>query len=490
MGQSRDRKSTSVLRSLDWWTILLYLALLTFGWISVCGASYTYGDTDIFSLSTRSGMQIVWIGTSITLGFIILMLDDRFYDTFSFIIYGLLLVLLFATIFNPHSIKGSRSWLVLGPLRLQPAEFAKFATALALAKFMSTYGYSIHKWKDFLITLAIIFVPMMFIILQRETGSALVYFAFFLMFYREGMPGSILFTGVAAVIYFVVGIRFENSMLLGTPTSIGRFSVLLIIQLFTAGLVYVYCQNRKLFLQIAFYCVGITLLAVLVSVYVVPFDVVWVQLVLIVLLIGYLLWQAIGSRIRNYYFIVLFAIGSMAFFYSADYVLNHVMEKHQRTRINVLLGLEEDLKGAGYNVHQSEIAIGSGGLEGKGFLNGTQTKLKYVPEQDTDFIFCTVGEEEGFLGSAGVLLLFLALILRLIVLSERQPFRFGRVYGYSVASIFLFHVFINVGMVLGLTPVIGIPLPFFSYGGSSLWGFTFLLFIFLRIDAGRNLVRS
>jgi len=479
-----------VLRSLDWWTILLYLALLTFGWISVCGASYTYGDTDIFSLSTRSGMQIVWIGTSITLGFIILMLDDRFYDTFSFIIYGLLLVLLFATIFNPHSIKGSRSWLVLGPLRLQPAEFAKFATALALAKFMSTYGYSIHKWKDFLITLAIIFVPMMFIILQRETGSALVYFAFFLMFYREGMPGSILFTGVAAVIYFVVGIRFENSMLLGTPTSIGRFSVLLMIQLFTAGLVYVYCQNRKLFLQIAFYCVGVTLLAVLVSVYVVPFDVVWVQLVLIVLLIGYLLWQAIGSRIRNYYFIVLFAIGSMAFFYSADYVLNHVMEKHQRTRINVLLGLEEDLKGAGYNVHQSEIAIGSGGLEGKGFLNGTQTKLKYVPEQDTDFIFCTVGEEEGFLGSAGVLLLFLALILRLIVLSERQPFRFGRVYGYSVASIFLFHVFINVGMVLGLTPVIGIPLPFFSYGGSSLWGFTFLLFIFLRIDAGRNLVRS
>ena len=490
MGQSRDRKSTSVLRSLDWWTILLYLALLTFGWISVCGASYTYGDTDIFSLSTRSGMQIVWIGTSITLGFIILMLDDRFYDTFSFIIYGLLLVLLFATIFNPHSIKGSRSWLVLGPLRLQPAEFAKFATALALAKFMSTYGYSIHKWKDFLITLAIIFVPMMFIILQRETGSALVYFAFFLMFYREGMPGSILFTGVAAVIYFVVGIRFENSMLLGTPTSIGRFSVLLMIQLFTAGLVYVYCQNRKLFLQIAFYCVGITLLAVLVSVYVVPFDVVWVQLVLIVLLIGYLLWQAIGSRIRNYYFIVLFAIGSMAFFYSADYVLNHVMEKHQRTRINVLLGLEEDLKGAGYNVHQSEIAIGSGGITGKGFLNGTQTKLKFVPEQDTDFIFCTVGEEEGFIGCAIVLLLFLALILRLIKLSERQPFKFGRVYGYCVLGVFLFHVFINVGMVLGLTPVIGIPLPFFSYGGSSLWGFTLLLFIFLRIDAGRNLIRT
>ena len=474
MAQSKD-KSNSVLRSLDWWTIGIYLALLTFGWVSVCGASYTYGDTDLFSLSTRSGMQIVWIGTSITLGFVILMLDDRFYDTFSFVLYGLLLLLLFATIFNPYSIKGSRSWLVLGPLRLQPAEFAKFATALALAKFMSTYGYDIHKWKHFAITLALILVPMMFIVLQRETGSALVYLAFFLMFYREGMPGSILFTGVAAVVYFVVGIRFENSMLLATPTSVGKFTVLFLIQLFTAGMVYVYCKNRSLMLQIILYCIGATVLAVLVSVYVVPFDVVWVQLVLTALLIGVLLWKALGTR---------------TFFYSADYVLNHVMEPHQRTRINVLLGLEEDLRGAGYNVHQSEIAIGSGGLEGKGFLNGTQTKLKYVPEQDTDFIFCTVGEEEGFVGSAGVLLLFLALILRLIVLAERQPFRFGRVYGYSVASIFLFHVFINVGMVLGLTPVIGIPLPFFSYGGSSLWGFTFLLFIFLRIDAGRNLVRS
>ena len=483
-------KSNSVLRSLDWWTIGIYLALLTFGWVSVCGASYTYGDTDLFSLSTRSGMQIVWIGTSITLGFVILMLDDRFYDTFSFVLYGLLLILLFATIFNPYSIKGSRSWLVLGPLRLQPAEFAKFATALALAKFMSTYGYDIHKWKHFAITLALILVPMMFIVLQRETGSALVYLAFFLMFYREGMPGSILFTGVAAVIYFVVGIRFENTMLFETPTSVGKFTVLFLIQIFTAGMVYIYCKNRSLMLQILLACIGITLLAVLVSVYVEPFDVVWVQLVLMTLMIGYLLWQAIGSRVRNYYLIVLFAIGSMGFFYSADYVLNNVMEPHQRTRINVLLGLEEDLKGAGYNVHQSEIAIGSGGLEGKGFLNGTQTKLKYVPEQDTDFIFCTVGEEEGFVGSAGVLLLFLALILRLIVLAERQPFRFGRVYGYCVASIFLFHVFINVGMVLGLTPVIGIPLPFFSYGGSSLWGFTFLLFIFLRIDAGRNLVRS
>ena len=479
-----------MLRSLDWWTIGIYLALLTFGWLSVCGASYTYGDTDIFSLDTRSGMQIVWIGTSVCLGFVLLMLDDRFYDTFAYVIFGVLLALLFVTIFNPHQIKGSRSWLVLGPLRVQPAEFAKFATALALAKFMSAYGYAIHRWKHFAATLAIILTPMLFIILQRETGSALVYLAFFLVFYREGMPGCVLFTGVAAVVYFVVGIRFEQVLLFGTPTSVGRFVVLLLVQVFTAGMVWAYTSARSMAWAIVAYCVGLTLVALLFSVFVIPFDVVWVQLALTALMVGWLVLAALGSRLRNFWLITAFAIGSVAFFYSADYVLNNVLEPHQRTRINVLLGLDEDLAGAGYNVHQSEIAIGSGGLEGKGFLNGTQTKLKFVPEQDTDFIFCTVGEEEGFLGSAGVLLLFLALILRLIHLAERQPFAFGRIYGYSVLSIFLFHVFINVGMVLGLTPVIGIPLPFFSYGGSSLWGFTILLFIFLRIDAGRNLVRT
>ena len=489
MAQQTD-KNQSVLRSIDYWTILIYLALLVFGWVSVCGASYTYGETDIFSLDSRSGMQIVWIGTSIVLGLVILLLDDRFYDTFAFVIYGVLLILLFATIFNPHSIKGSRSWLVLGPLRIQPAEFAKFATALALAKVMSIYGYDIHKWKHFAGTIAIILLPMIFIVLQRETGSALVYVAFFMMFYREGMPGSILFTGVAMVIYFVVGIRYADVMLLYTPTSIGKFVVLLLIQIFSAGLVYVYTENKRDSIKILIFSVGFTLVSLMFSLFVIPFDIVFIQLIITALMMGYLLWQSLATRIRNYMWIALFSLGSVLFFNAADYVLNNVMEPHQRVRINVLLGLEEDLKGAGYNVHQSQIAIGSGGIKGKGFLNGTQTKLKYVPEQDTDFIFCTVGEEEGFLGSAGVLVLFLALILRLIHLAERQPYRFGRVYGYSVLSIFLFHVFINVGMVLGLTPVIGIPLPFFSYGGSSLWGFTILLFIFLRIDAGRNLVRS
>ena len=482
-------KQPSVLRSLDWWTVGIYIALLVFGWVSVCGASYTYGDTDIFSLSTRSGMQIVWIGTSLFLGLVLLLLDDRFYDTFSYVIYAILLLLLFLTIFNPHEIKGSRSWLVLGPLRLQPAEFAKFATALAVAKLMGSYGFNIHHWKDFVAACGVVLLPMLFIVAQKETGSALIYLSFFLMFYREGMPGSILFTGVAMVVYFVVGIKFEGVSLLQTPTSLGVFVVILLIQTFTSVMVNVYCRNKKLMWYMLGGSFGATLLALLFSLYVIPFNIIWVQLLVTVIIVGYLLVEWLRTRLSNYFFILAFAIGSIAFFYSADYVLNNVLEPHQRVRINVLLGLDDDLSGAGYNVHQSEIAIGSGGLRGKGFLNGTQTKLKFVPEQDTDFIFCTVGEEEGFFGSAGVLILFLLLILRLIHLAERQPFAFGRIYGYCVLSIFLFHVFINVGMVLGLTPVIGIPLPFFSYGGSSLWGFTFLLFIFLRIDAGRNLVR-
>ena len=479
-----------ILRSLDWWTIIIYLLLLAFGWMSVCGASYSYEDTDLLSLSSRSGMQIVWIGTSICLGFIILMMDDRFFDTFGFVIYIALLLLLFATIFNPHEIKGSRSWLVLGPLRLQPAEFAKFATALAAAKLMSAYGFTLSRTRDFLLACMIVITPMLLIIGQKETGSALVYLSFFLMFYREGMPGAILFTGVAMIAYFVVGTRYEATMLWSLPTSLGTFLVMLMIQLFTIGMAHLGSKKRLPVRQMLLVTFVATTVALLVSKFFYAFDIIWVQLAVTIYIIATLLYQALRERMRKYLLFAVFSIGSLAFFYSSSYVLNNILQHHQRERINVLLGLKEDLSGAGYNVHQSQIAIGSGGLRGKGFLNGTQTKLKYVPEQDTDFIFCTVGEEEGFLGSAGVLLLFLALLLRLIHVAERQPFKFGRIYGYCVLSIFMFHLFINVGMVLGLTPVIGIPLPFFSYGGSSLWGFTILLFIFLRIDAGRNLVRQ
>ncbi|WP_300811642.1 rod shape-determining protein RodA [uncultured Bacteroides sp.] len=476
----------SVWKSLDWLTIGVYLMLIVFGWFSVCGASYDYVDRDFLDFSTRAGKQFVWIICSFGLGFVLLMLDDTVYDTFAYLIYAGLLVLLIVTIFIAPDTKGSRSWLILGPVSLQPAEFAKFATALALAKFMNAYSFTMHSWRNVFIMLFLILFPMLLIIMQRETGSALVYLAFFLVLYREGMPGSILFAGLCAVIYFVVGIRFDGVFIADTPTPVGEFAVLLMVLLFAGGMVWVYKKKWEPVRNIIGGSLGVLLVAYLVSEYLVPFNLVWVQWVLCVLAVVYLLFLALRERQWTYLLTALFAIGSVAFLYSSDYFFNKVLEPHQQIRIKVVLGMEEDLAGAGYNVNQSKIAIGSGGLTGKGFLNGTQTKLKYVPEQDTDFIFCTVGEEEGFVGSVAVLLLFLILILRLIALAERQPSAFGRVYGYSVLSIFLFHLFINIGMVLGLTPVIGIPLPFFSYGGSSLWGFTILLFIFLRIDAGRG----
>lgn len=479
-------RSVSLWKTLDWVTIVIYLLLIVGGWFSVCGASYDYGDRDFLDFSTRAGKQFMWIICSFGLGFVLLMLEDRMYDMFGYIIYIGMIVLLIVTIFIAPDTKGSRSWLILGPVSLQPAEFAKFATALALAKFMNTYSFNIKRTKCFLPLLAFILLPMLLIIAQKETGSALVYLAFFLVLYREGMPGVVLFAGVCAVLYFVVGIRFDQIYIADTPTPIGEFAVLLMVILFSGAMVWVYKKKWAPTRNIIGGGLAILLLAYLVSEYAVRFNLVWVEWGLCAILVGYLVYLSLSERQRTYALIALFSLASIGFLYSSDYVFDNILEPHQQVRIKVVLGMEEDLAGAGYNVNQSKIAIGSGGLTGKGFLNGTQTKLKYVPEQDTDFIFCTVGEEQGFVGSAAVLLLFLALILRLIALAERQPSTFGRVYGYSVVSIFLFHLFINIGMVLGLTPVIGIPLPFFSYGGSSLWGFTILLFIFLRIDAGRS----
>lgn len=476
----------NIWKSLDWFTIAVYLMLIVFGWFSVCGASYDYGEREFFDFSTRAGKQLLWIICSFGLGFVLMMLEDQLYDLFAYLLYAGMIILLIVTIFIAPNTKGSHSWLVMGPVSLQPAEFAKFATALALAKFMNSYSFSIHKWKDFLVLLFLILFPMLLIILQRETGSALVYFAFFLMLYREGMPGVVLFSGICAVVYFVVGIRFEEVMMTETPTPIGEFAVLSMVILSAAGMVWTYRRKWEPVRNILAASALCLLIGYLVSAFIVPFNLVWLQWVLCALLVGYLFFLSLNERQKSYFLIGIFSLSSIGFLYSSDYFFNKALEPHQQIRIKVVLGMEEDLTGAGYNVNQSKIAIGSGGLTGKGFLNGTQTKLKYVPEQDTDFIFCTVGEEQGFVGSATVLLLFLALIIRLISLAERQTSTFGRVYGYSVLSIFLFHLFVNIGMVLGLTPVIGIPLPFFSYGGSSLWGFTILLFIFLRIDAGRK----
>ncbi len=483
------QKQKSIFLSIDWVTILLYVVLITWGWFSVCGACYDFNNPDLFGWESNSGKQIVWALTSFGLAGSLMLIEKRFYDTSAFVIYAAMMMLLLVTIFIAPDTKGSRSWIPIGPVKLQPAEFAKFALALALGKYMDKYGFSMRNWKEQAKVVGLILLPMLLIIGQKETGSALVYLAFFLVLYREGMTGSLLFTGFACVVYFVVGMRYSESYIPYMHVSIGEFTVLLLTQIFTVCMTWIYSRNMLALKIMSSVCFGTTTIALLFSIYVIPFNVCYVMLPVCILMILYLLGLAIYTRLYRYLLIALFAAMSTSFFYLCHTMFDKLAD-HQRIRIEVLLGMKDDPKGAGYNVNQAKIAIGSGGLNGKGFLNGTQTKLKYVPEQHTDFIFCTVGEEEGFIGAAGVLIVYLFFIWRLIALAERQPDTLGRVYGYSVVCIFMFHLFINVGMVLGLTPVIGIPLPFFSYGGSSLWGFTLLLFIFLRMDAERNKKRQ
>lgn len=481
------QSNKGIFLSIDWITILLYVILIVWGWFSVCGACYDFNNPDLFAWETNSGKQIVWGGTSLVLATVLMLIEKRFYDTAAYVIYGAMMILLVVTIVIAPDTKGSHSWLPLGSsVKIQPAEFAKFAVALALGKLMDRHDYNIKNSKDIGIAIGLILLPMVLIIGQKETGSALVYFAFFLMLYREGMTGSLLFTGFACVVYFVVGMKFSEEYIPNMPVSIGEFTVLLLAMICTIGMVWVYCHNAFAVKVMSATCLGSTLLAMLFSIYVIPFDVCYVMLGACVLMILYIIGMTLYTRLYKYGLIAVFAIVSCSLYYLSSNIFDHLAD-HQRTRIEVLLGKKDDPRGAGYNVNQAKIAIGSGGLTGKGFLNGTQTKLRYVPEQHTDFIFCTVGEEEGFIGAAGVLIVYLLFIWRLIAVSERQTDTMGRVYGYCVLCIFLFHLFINVGMVLGLTPVIGIPLPFFSYGGSSLWGFTLLLFILLRMDAERNL---
>ncbi|MDD4115493.1 MAG: rod shape-determining protein RodA [Massilibacteroides sp.] len=470
-------------KSIDWITILFYAMMVIAGWFSICGASYEFDNTNLFNLAARPGLQLLWIGLSVGLIFIIMMLDKDFFDIFAYLIYFIIILLLIATIFLAPEIKGSRSWLVLGPIRLQPAEFAKFATALAVAKFMSQYNFKLNTFKNFIITLLLIFLPVICILLQKETGSALVYLAFFLVLYREGMSGKVLLIGFCAVLFFVTNMKFSEATVGITPLG----ELLVTIMIFVITTLLTLGAGAKKYFMYSIY--GITAFAFLSGYLIsllIPVNFFWIGMGIILLLCCYLFYEAIHSWTMKYALIAFFALSSLLFLFSIEYVFNNVLEPHQQVRIKVSLGLEDDPSGAGYNVNQSKIAIGSGGMTGKGFLNGTQTKLKYVPEQDTDFIFCTVGEEQGFIGSSLVIILFGAFIVRLILLAERQETDFARIYGYSVASIFLFHLIINIGMVLGLTPVIGIPLPFFSYGGSSLWGFTFLLFIFLRLDSLRK----
>jgi rod shape determining protein RodA len=369
-------------------------------------------------------------------------------------------------------------------VRLQPAEFTKFATALVVAKVMNVYKFELLNVRNMMTLLGLIFLPILLIFLQKETGSALVFLTFFLVLYREGLPGIILFSGFAAVLFFVLAIRFSSDML-NAETPLDQFLILSLIVVFILALLLNYAKGRYQIKYLLYGIVSVSFIAGIVF-KIIPFNLCWVVLFLIISILFYLFFSFIKYRATTYLWICLFALCSVGFLYSVNYVFDNVLESHQQIRIQVALGVIDDPSGAGYNVNQSKIAIGSGGMVGKGYLNGTQTKLKYVPEQDTDFIFCTIGEEKGFAGSTIVLIAFLILILRLIYLAERQKTTFHRVYGYSVACIVFFHLAINIGMVIGITPVIGIPLPFFSYGGSSLWSFTILLFIFLRLDASRS----
>ena len=390
------------------------------------------------------------------------------------------------TIFIATDIKGSRSWISAGSIRIQPAEFMKFATALMLSAFIGRREFKISNNNDFLKAVGIILLPMIIIMAQKETGSALVYLALFLVLYREGMTGIFLLAAVSAIIYFVVGVKYDSELMTKLPISIGQYTSTLIIQIISIAVVKFWCKNNKTFTVLLTTNAVLTLCSYWVAIYLVEFNIMAVQYLLLTFNIIYLLLQIRLRKEKRNIWVAIYIIGAIAFNYSCNYVMHNVLKPHQKVRIEVLLGLKEELNGAGYNVHQSKIAIGSGGVFGKGFLNGTQTKLNYVPEQDTDFIFCTIGEEQGFVGSVFVMTMFIFFILRIIHLAERQNDRFARAYGYAIASIFFLHFTINIGMVLGLVPVIGIPLPFFSYGGSSFLGFTILLSIFLRIDADRE----
>ena len=424
------RNQDNLTQNLDWVAVLIYILCVMIGWFNIYAAVYSPEvPTNIFDLSHNAGKQMMWIGTTVLLIICILVIDYKFYDTFAFIIYGLFVLLLVLVLFAGSEINGSRSWIKIGAFSLQPAEFAKLATSLALAKYLSDPAVSLTRsWKDYLPIGGIILLPALLILLSNETGSMLVFASFAIMLYREGMPGYIPAIGIIMAILVVLTLLFAKWYIaLGIMVVAGLFWWLMPIS-----------SRRK----------GGTLATVVVA----------------------------GMMI-----VVVFGV---------DFFINNVLQKHQRSRIVVLVDPYSDPRGAGWNVIQSKIAIGSGRLMGKGFLEGTQTKFDFVPEQSTDFIFCTVGEEHGFIGSLVVVGLFVGLILRLIILAERQRTRFARVYGYCVAGIIFFHFMINIGMTIGLMPVIGIPLPFFSYGGSSLWSFSILLFIFLKIDSQRPFTLS
>lgn len=414
------KEEKGIFRNIDKPLLFIYLLLVITGWVNIYAAVYNDQHASILDLSQAYGKQALWIVTALALGLMVMLTDVKFFSAFAYVIYGVTIVLLLAVLVMGKEIAGSKSWFQIGSFALQPAEFAKFATALAIARYLSVLDFDKQKTQSKIIPLIIIFTPALLILLQNDTGSAIVYTSLILVLYRQGLSGIILLIGVATAILSIVSLMFDRYWVIGS------------LAVIIAALILFIRRTRKNILA----------------------------------LIG------------------IFIIAS-TFTFALDYAFENILEDHQKTRINVLLGKELDLKGAGYNVNQSKIAIGSGGFAGKGFLKGTQTKFNFVPEQSTDFIFCTVGEEWGFLGALFVIAMYIYLCVRIILLAERQRSDFSRIYGYGVASILFFHFFVNIGMTIGLMPVVGIPLPFYSYGGSSLWAFTILVFIFIKQDANR-----
>jgi rod shape determining protein RodA len=461
--------------NLDWITVVLYLMLVFIGWINIYAAVYNEEHQSILDMGQRYGKQLIWIIAGIVLAVVVLSVDSKFYVVFAYHFYIITILLLISVLFLGREVNGARAWFEFGNIALQPAELGKFATCLAIAKYMSQFDFKMQNARSYIALGFLIVVPALLIIMQNDTGSALVFAVFVLVFFREGMSGIILFWGFAAAVLFILALLWDQFQLL---------MFLVIVSIAAYGFIQQSLKEAMkglgvfavvfggIFLSDRFFNLGGSPL----------------QLLLIAtgIVAPVFLFYGIKNHIRQVFIIFLFFIFSIGVTMSVNYFYKDVLVEHQRARIDELLGIRTDLLGAGYNVNQSKIAVGSGGLAGKGFLKGTQTKFNFVPEQSTDFIFCTVGEEWGFLGSTVVVGLFLMMLIRLVSLAERQRSKFSRVYGYGVTSIIFFHVSINISMTIGLAPVIGIPLPFFSYGGSSLWAFTILLFIFLRLDASRS----
>lgn len=462
---------------IDWVIIGCYLFLLIFGWMNIYASSLSGFEGTGFDWSSRYGMQIIWIGTAIVIDLIVLfVIPSRFFNVFSWWIYAITLLLLAITIFLGKEINGSRSWLVMGPFRIQPAEFSKIAVALVLGSLMEKYTFSFKNFKNTLQAFAILAVPMMLILLEKETGLMLVYIGFLFTFYREGMSGWVLLSIPLAVGFFIL-----------TMLTSAYFAIII----FLAGVLIYSALYSSYMWRILF--IGIPCLVLLyfaqrlgnvefLKPYLSRFNPeIWLAILATPIAIFLLVKTFINKKQKLLRKAVLAAVIGITFIVSCNFAFNTILQEHQRVRIEQLLGLKDDPMGAGYNVHQSMIAIGSGGFAGKGFTQGTQTRFDFVPEQSTDFIFCTVGEEWGFLGALAVVICYGVLIIRLYNSAEKQRSRFARVYGYSIASCILMHVVINIGMTIGLMPVIGIPLPMLSYGGSSLWCFSMLIFIYLRM---------